>query len=1261
VNTTSQPTPRPRRRWLRAIGLSVLIILVLLAGSVGWLLCTGAGLRFALAQAQSLTHGALQVQQAQGRLIGPIDIAALRYNDGEGTDVKIANAHLDWRIWPLIYKRLHVIDLRVDRVDVVLPKSQETSSSSSTGFSLKPPISLVLDQVHVGPVTVSEDGKPLFASDQLDLAATWTNSGINVSRLTLHAPDGHVVLDGQLGVGRRYRGKGHAEVVWKIDDTEYAGTLNAQSDGRNAQLQLALSEPMLAQLQLDLNQRKNNAWTAKLDLPAFDPKPLIGSNSLSRLAANLQGSGDQYGGSITGTLGLNDYHLSLQPLQASFDKDFKTLTLQHLQLTSPQVKGLVDASGTVQLDAKPVSADLAIDWKNLELPAELVGQVLDSQGHLAAKGSADRYHAEGDVSIGPPGKLAKLSLNLDGTPEQIQLHTLSLLQPQGNFTASGALTLQPDLAWQLQANASKFDPGQLFAGWQGSLDADFGTQGKLIKNSPDVTLDLRKLEGQLRQRPVRGSGHLHLSPNEVVDGTLDLASGNSTIKLLARPGNSNDADVTLAIASLGDWLPEAGGRLNGQFRVRGKLPKLAINGSLQGDTVAWQDQRIHQLQLQADIPDISNPGGKLELDASGAELGGLAFKQIRLNGQGTSAQHQLTLDAQGQPLSAALSLSGALKGENWNGTLSSLTLDVQGLPRWRLQQATRLGWNHGSASLSDLCLTAGDPLLCINGNYDKAGNLDASYRLHAVPLTLIVDAIGSADLPFSADGILEGNGKLQRNAAGSLTGNATITSPQGHFTYRDHPEQPALSYSNLALNANLSPGNQQVTVHAALNGNGKLDGQVSLTGAQEALAGEIGLHLDNLNFISLFTDAIVNVKGRLDGDFKLGGTLSEPAVTGQAAVDGFAAEVPDAGLKLTDGKLTVSAADTRQLRITGNVTSGKGALAIEGTAGLDAQTPTSITLKGNAFTAVDIPAAKVTISPDLLVRRDAQGINATGSVRMDSADVNLDKLPGGGANKASPDIVIVDQPQQPANSGSTPIIASIKVDLGQHAHLAGMGLDGTLSGVITVDERPGRSTTGQGQITVNGSYKAYGQNLQIQQGQLLFASTPIDNPGLNIRALRSLTPNATIDQGQQVGLQITGTAQKPVLTIFSNPVMDQSDALSYMITGKPLSQASGSEGSTVNAAAQALGSATGNLLAKSVGSKLGISDIGVSSSDALNGNSAFTVGKYLSPRLYLSYGIGLFEPGQVITLRYRLSKRWNFEAQNATDFNRASINYRIEK
>ncbi len=69
----------------------------------------------------------------------------------------------------------------------------------------------------------------------------------------------------------------------------------------------------------------------------------------------------------------------------------------------------------------------------------------------------------------------------------------------------------------------------------------------------------------------------------------------------------------------------------------------------------------------------------------------------------------------------------------------------------------------------------------------------------------------------------------------------------------------------------------------------------------------------------------------------------------------------------------------------------------------------------------------------------------------------------------------------------------------------------------------------------------------------------------------------------------------------------------------------------------------------------------VSSSDALNGNTTFTVGKYLYPRLYLSYGMGLFVPGQIITLRFHPGRFWNIEAQNTSHFSRASLNYQIEK
>ena len=1248
-------------KWVKRIAIAFAVLLLVVAAALWWLLGSNAGLRFALARAQAATDGALHVQQAQGRLIGPLDLAGVRYDDGKGTSVTVAKLHLDLRFWPLLAKRVHVLALQADGVEVALPRPAPENTSNPAGFSLQPPVELILDRAHIGTVKVTRDGRPLFVSSQLDLAGSWTRRGIELGRLALQAPDGHVDLAGTLALGRNYQGDSKAGFAWKVGDTDYAGNLVAHSDGKQAHLELTLSAPTVAQLQLDLSQGGDYAWSGTLDVPRFDPKPLLDDSSLKALALAVQGHGDRYGGTLDGRLGLNDYQLLLQPLRAQFDRDYHALTLQQLNLGSPQIKGSVAASGVVQLDAKPLSARLDIHWNDLLLPQDLVGQVLASHGELKVSGTADKYHAEGDVAIGPPGKLAKLALNLDGSAQLITLHTLALKQPQGEVQASGTLTLQPGFAWQAEASAHRFDPGQLFAGWNGALDFDIASTGMLPKNGPDTTLEIRKLAGKLRDRAVGGSGKLHLSPDEVIDGQLELASGGSTVKLDAKPGAENNAYLQLAVASLGDWLPNAGGRLDGHLNIRGKQPRLSINGQLHGQSLVWQQRKADTLQLIVGLPDISHPTGKLDLQASNVALQGLIFQHINLLAEGSQGDHRLSVDARGTQLSGRLVLHGALKGSAWSGTLATLDLEPQGMPGWRLQQPSQLSYNDGAMNLSELCLSAGDPQLCLAAKQDKPGNLDASYRLHALPLALLLNAAGDAELPMRADGTLEGNGKIRRSATGALSGNASISSAQGSVTYTGRADAPLLRYDQLRLNAELSPASQRIDVHSDLDDGGRLDGQIIVSGAQQTLGGQLDLRLNNLAFIELFSSEVANVKGGADGNFRFAGTLKQPAITGQANVHEFAAEVPSAGLKLSQGRLGVSTSDARQFLVNGSVQSGKGTLAIDGSAGLGANAQTAITLKGSQFTAADIPAAKVVISPDLTVRQDAKGIDIGGGLGIDSADVNAEKLPGAGATKASPDVVVIDQKQQEQAASKLPISALVKVDLGRKAHIVGMGLDGRVSGLLTVVEHPGRATVGQGQLTVNGTYRAYGQNLQIQRGQLLFASTPIDNPGLNIRAVRKLNPNATIDEGQEVGLYVSGTAQRPILTVFSNPVMEQSDALSYLITGKPLSEVKGGEGSMVSAAAQALGSAAGDLLAKRIGSKLGVDEIGVSSNEALGGNSAFTVGKYLSPRLYLSYGVGLFEPGEVITLRYRFSKRWNFEAQQATEFSRASLNYRLEK
>jgi translocation and assembly module TamB len=1247
-------------KWLKRIALTLAALLLAAVAALWWLLGSQSGLRFALDRAEGFTHGALRVEQARGHLTGPMDLAGLQYDDGSGTVVKVAKAHLRVRLLPLLTRRVHVLDLEADGVELALPQSAP-ASQDATPFSLKPPVQLLLDRVHVGSVAIRQGNEPLFVSSQLDLSGSWTDSGLVLKQLALQAPDGHVQLGGTLAIGTGYAGTSKASFRWKVGDIDLAGQLDAHSDGNVAHLTLALTQPSALHLRLDLTQSGDYPWTAALDVPRFDPQVVLGDSSLDSVAATLKGQGDRYGGTLDGRLDLNDYPLLLQPLRARFNPAFDTLTLQQLNLSSPRIKGTLAATGTVQWTARPVAAALDIRWTDLLLPQDLVGQALASHGVVNVRGSMAQYHAEGDVAIGPPGKLAALSLDLDGSTQALVLHTLALEQAQGTVRASGTLTLQPTLAWQAQVDADRFDPGQLFAGWNGALDFALASNGTLPDHGPDATLEIQKLGGKLRQRAVNGHGKLHLSPNAVVDGSLDLASGGSTIRLDAKPGASNDAELQLAIASLSDWIPDASGRLDGHLAVRGKWPGLSINGQLRGQTLGWQQQKVDALHLIVGVPDIGKLAGKLDLRATGAYLQGMDFQQIDLLAEGSQRDHRLSLDARGRQLSGQLALHGSLKGTNWDGTLGALDLAPQGMPEWRLQHSASLRYRDGAMAMSELCLTAGDPQLCAAASRDKGGNLDASYRLHALPLALLLSASGNADLPLRADGTLEGRGKIRRNAAGALTGTADLSSASGAVTYTDRSEEPLLRYQQLRLSATFAAASQRIELHSTLDDDGRLDGHLTVSGAQRNLAGQLDLHLRNLAFIELLSSDVANARGRLDGSFGIAGTLQQPAITGRADLADFAAELPAAGLKLSHGSLAINTLGGQQFRLDGSVQSGQGSVAISGVAGIGAAAQTAITVKGSGFTAADIPAARVVISPDLVVKQDVQGLDIGGNVAIDSAEVNVDRLSRNGGVKGSRDVVVVDQQHQEQAASQLPITARVKVDLGRRTHVVGMGLDGRVSGMLTVSERPGHATTGQGQVAVDGTYHAYGQNLQIQRGQLLFASTPIDNPGLNIRATRKLSPNATVDDGQEVGLYIAGTAQRPVLTVFSNPVMEQSDALSYLITGKPLSDVSGGEGDIVGAAAQALGSAAGNLLAKRIGSQIGLDDIGVSSNQALGGESAFSVGKYLSPRLYLSYGVGLFEPGTVITLRYRLSHRWNFEAQNATDFSRASFNYRIEK
>ena len=309
-----------------------------------------------------------------------------------------------------------------------------------------------------------------------------------------------------------------------------------------------------------------------------------------------------------------------------------------------------------------------------------------------------------------------------------------------------------------------------------------------------------------------------------------------------------------------------------------------------------------------------------------------------------------------------------------------------------------------------------------------------------------------------------------------------------------------------------------------------------------------------------------------------------------------------------------------------------------------------LALRGSNVLLAETRQLRVVANPDVTVRyRAGQPLQVGGTVTVPEADINLERLDEGVSK--SDDVVVLD-PVDPKRSTPNTLDLDLALVMGDDVNIKGFGLTGTLGGSLRVRAVPGREMRGSGALEVDGRYTAYGQRLQITRGRLLWSNTPVGDPLLDIRAEREVGEVTA-------GIRVEGRASNPRATVYSDPARSESEALAYLTLGRPLSSLTGDEARQLGAAKSALNAGTG-LLAAELGSRIGLDDAGVIESRAL-GSEVLSVGKYLSPKLYVGYGVSLLGTGQVMMLKYLLRKGFDIQIESSTVENRASVNYRKEK
>ncbi|MGA0020515.1 MAG: translocation/assembly module TamB domain-containing protein, partial [Steroidobacteraceae bacterium] len=247
------------------------------------------------------------------------------------------------------------------------------------------------------------------------------------------------------------------------------------------------------------------------------------------------------------------------------------------------------------------------------------------------------------------------------------------------------------------------------------------------------------------------------------------------------------------------------------------------------------------------------------------------------------------------------------------------------------------------------------------------------------------------------------------------------------------------------------------------------------------------------------------------------------------------------------------------------------------------------------------------------------------------------------------EVLVGAEPADPASSFR--VSSDIKLTLGERVTVDSFGLSGRVAGNINLRSTPDGVNRGSGELgVVEGKYAALGRRLDIERGRLIFSGGLINDPGVDIRATKEF-PDV------KAGVNVRGTLREPRMSFFSEPSLPQSQVVSLILAGGTI-EATQTSDSTSSASRTALLAQGGAILAQQLGQRIGIEDVGIEQN--LANETSLVFGKYLSSRLYVSYGISLAETLNTLKLRYSINDRWTVRTEAGKEVS-ADVVYTVEK
>ncbi|MCH4878491.1 translocation/assembly module TamB [Pseudomonas sp. TMW22090] len=1206
-------------RGLKITLLAILGLLLLIILAVSTMLGTAAGSRWTLGFVPGLS-----VDNFQGRLGGQWSADHLVWQQ-DSSRVELSKAIFAWSPGCLARRTLCIEQLQAEQVSLQFPPGTDQDSSGPISLpDLDLPLAIELGDVKVGSL--------LFNGSEelrgLQLAAHWTAQGLKIDSVKLQRdelslnlsgllqPSGNWPLTAEGSLTLPAPGTGPWALALKIDG-DLLKTLNLKADSSgylNGQLTGEL-QPLVENLPAKVRITADG-FKASADLPD--------TLQLNRL--ELSGAGDLKNGYQllgTATLPAEQGPVALA-LQGKVDAQGAQIAGLDLSANDKQYLKL-----TGQLDwSKGLSADAKIDW--LDFPWHRVYPLIDEPQVALRSFNGEVSYTDGKylghfkAALDGPAGAFSLQSPFAGDLSKIYLQQIQLEAGQGK--AQGHLNLQfaDGIAWDTALDLSAIDPAYWVAELPGTLAGPLRSTGEMKNDKLSLNADL-DLKGKLRGQPAVIQAKADGAGEQWNLSALQIRLGDNSINGKGSLQQKLAGQIDIKMPRLAQLWPQLRGQLNGRVDVAGTLKAPQGKLGLQGTQLAFQDNRLQSLNLDATLDSAQR--AKIDLKGSGIQAGDTALGTLTASGQGDIKKQKLSLALQGPQLKLALGLDGALDQGNWRGRLA--TGDIQaGGQDWRLQGPAKLErLADGKINFGAHCWRSGPASLC-GEDQRLMPEPKLRYHLKQFPIESLAQWLPK---DFAWKGALNADLQLDLPASGP-NGQISIDASGGTLRVRDKDQWLDFPYQALLLTSKMTPKRIDTDLNFVGGKLGELrvQAQINPLPANKPMSGTFRLNGLDLSVARPFVPMVEKITGRLNGSGTIGGTLMAPLVNGNLLLSDGEVSGPQLPIELQALQLqAVIAGETVQLN--GGWKSGKtGQGTLNGNIAWGQALVVDLALKGSQLPVSVEPYAKLEVAPDLKISMKGDELAVAGKVLVPRGEITVRELPPSTV-KVSDDTVIVGQQTE---QGKAPLAMKMDIDVEVGADklsFAGFGLTANLQGHVHI----GDNMDTRGELWLNdGRYRAYGQRLTVRRARLLFAG-PLDQPYLDIEAIRQTDDVIA-------GIRLSGSAEQPTTQIFSEPALSQEQALSYLVLGRPLST-DGGDNNMLAQAALGLGLMGSAGVTSGLAKNLGIQDFQLDTQGSGDQTAVVASGN-ISEKLSLRYGVGVFEPANTIALRYKLSKKVYLEA-----------------